>query len=50
MIEKTDIEEVFKDFLSMIEDEEIKSKVIELLVIGCILTFGDTSKISTYTE
>jgi len=35
MIEKKDIEEVFIHFLSMIEDEEIKKKVVDAWLIGC---------------
>ena len=35
MIEKQDIEEVFGYFLSLIENEEIKEKVIDAWVLGC---------------
>jgi len=35
MIEKKDIEEVFDQFLSMIEDTEIKKKVVDAWLLGC---------------
>jgi len=35
MIEKKDIEEVFAQFLSMIEDNEIKKKVVDAWILGC---------------
>jgi len=35
MIEKKDIEETFAHFLSMIEDEEIKGKVVDAWLLGC---------------
>ena len=35
MIEKKDIEETFTHFLSMIEDEEIKRKVVDAWLLGC---------------
>jgi len=35
MIERKDIEEVFAHFLSMIEDEEIKRKVVDAWLLGC---------------
>ena len=35
MIERKDIEETFAHFLSMIEDEEIKGKVVDAWLLGC---------------
>jgi len=35
MIERKDIEEAFVHFLSMIEDEEIKRKVVDAWLLGC---------------
>ncbi|OYT30120.1 hypothetical protein B6U98_00555 [Thermoplasmatales archaeon ex4572_165] len=35
MIEKKGIEEVFDQFLSMIEDTEIKKKVVDAWILGC---------------
>jgi len=35
MIERKDIEAVFSHFLSMIEDEEIKRKVVDAWLLGC---------------
>jgi len=35
MIEKKDIEEIFAHFLSMIEDDEIKGKVVDAWLLGC---------------
>jgi len=35
MIERKDIEQVFSHFLSMIDDEELKKKVVDAWLLGC---------------